>query len=287
MTQGIVEDQYNKKGEIIMYILKRAFMIGVVGISTLLSSIVVSDNVYSVEQPKPIVEKYNVTAGVVDILASNLAQNAEVAVEETVEEEKKEPDLNLVKFKSPKVFYISAKSGLNVRSVPSAKKKSTIVDALPYNHKVKVTGKVKGTKFYYIQTDSDIVYISSKYLSKKKLPELKKSSTQLQSISTNWSGARLTRSAGTITGPSGKETYYNLPMQGVVSIMRGIGNNDTYWVRSDGVKMLGNYVMVAADLSIRPRGSHVPTSLGMGVVCDTGTFIYSNRTQLDIAVAWS
>jgi uncharacterized protein YgiM (DUF1202 family) len=96
------------------------------------------------------------TAGVVDILASNLAQNAEVAVEETVEEEKKEPDLNLVEFKSPKVFYISAKSGLNVRSVPSAKKKSTIVDALPYNHKVKVTGKVKGTKFYYIQTDSDI-----------------------------------------------------------------------------------------------------------------------------------
>lgn len=269
-----------------MYILKRAFMAGLVGLSTLLSSIIVSDKVYSVEQPHPIVERYNVTAGVVDILASNLSQNAEVAVEETVEEEKKEPDLNLVEFKSPKVFYISAKSGLNVRSVPSAKKKSTIVDALPYNHKVKVTGKVKGTKFYYIQTDSDIVYISSKYLSKKKLPELEKSSTQLQSISTNWSGARLTRSAGTITGPSGKETYYNLPMQGVVSIMRGIGNNDTYWVRSDGVKMLGNYVMVAADLSIRPRGSHVPTSLGMGVVCDTGTFIYSNRTQLDIAVAW-
>jgi 3D (Asp-Asp-Asp) domain-containing protein len=44
--------------------------------------------------------------------------------------------------------------------------------------------------------------------------------------------------------------------------------------------------MIAADLSIRPRGSLVPTSLGMGIVCDTGTFIYTNPTQIDIAVAW-
>lgn len=75
-------------------------------------------------------------------------------------------------------------------------------------------------------------------------------------------------------------------MDGVISIMRGIGNNDPYWVRGDGVKMLGDYVMIAADLSIRPRGSLVPTSLGMGIVCDTGSFIHSNPTQIDIAVAW-
>lgn len=101
-----------------------------------------------------------------------------------------------------------------------------------------------------------------------------------------WTGPVLTRSAGVNQGPSGRETYYNLPMQGVISIMRSIGNNDEYWVREDGVKMLGDYVMVAAHLPTRPRGSLVPTSLGMGIVCDTGTFALSDHTQLDIAVNW-
>ena len=75
-------------------------------------------------------------------------------------------------------------------------------------------------------------------------------------------------------------------MDGVVSIMRGIGNDDEYWVRDDGCKMLGDYIMVAADLSIRPRGSLVDTSLGKGIVCDTGSFTNSNPYQLDIAVSW-
>lgn len=101
-----------------------------------------------------------------------------------------------------------------------------------------------------------------------------------------WRGPRLTRSRGTIQGPSGKETYYNLNMAGVVSIMRRMGYDYEYWVRSDGVKMYGNYVMVAANLDLRPRGSLVQTSLGMGIVCDTGTFAKRNPTQIDIATAW-
>ena len=96
----------------------------------------------------------------------------------------------------------------------------------------------------------------------------------------------LTASAGTINGPSGKETYYNLNMSGVVSIMRSLGNTDEYWVRDDGVKMLGDYVMVAANLNVHPRGSIVETSLGLGIVCDTGGFASGNSTQLDIAVNW-
>ena len=103
---------------------------------------------------------------------------------------------------------------------------------------------------------------------------------------TRWKGPVLTKSRGTITGPSGKETYYNLNMAGVVRIMRRMGNTDEYWVRDDGVKMLGDYVMVAANLNIRPRGSLVETSLGTGIVCDTGTFAKRNPTQLDIAVSW-
>lgn len=44
--------------------------------------------------------------------------------------------------------------------------------------------------------------------------------------------------------------------------------------------------MVAADLGIRPRGSLIATSLGQALICDTGTFAYSNPRQLDIATAW-
>ena len=103
---------------------------------------------------------------------------------------------------------------------------------------------------------------------------------------TRWKGPVLNKTIGTITGPSGKETYYNLNMAGVVAIMRRMGNEDEYWVRDDGVKMLGDYIMVAADLDLRPRGSLVETSLGTGIVCDTGTFINNDHNQLDIAVSW-
>lgn len=105
----------------------------------------------------------------------------------------------------------------------------------------------------------------------------------------NWNGSVLTQSSGINYGPSGLETYYNLPMDGVVSIMRNTGFSEEeypYWESPEGYKMLGNYIMVAADLSIRPRGTTIETSLGMGLVCDTGSFIYTNPEQLDIAVNW-
>lgn len=105
----------------------------------------------------------------------------------------------------------------------------------------------------------------------------------------DWNGAKLTRAAGAIQGPSGKETYYNLPMQGVVNIMRRAGYSETeypYHVREDGVKMLGPYIMVAANLKLRPRGTIYQTSLGQAIVCDTGGFAAGNPTQTDIAVNW-
>ena len=72
--------------------------------------------------------------------------------------------------------------------------------------------------------------------------------------STNKTSGGLTKSAGVYNGPSGKETYYNLNMSGVVSIMRSMGYSEEeypYWVREDGCKMLGDYIMVAANFSIR------------------------------------
>ena len=50
--------------------------------------------------------------------------------------------------------------------------------------------------------------------------------------------------------------------------------------------MLGDYIIVAANLEIRPRGTLVETSLGTGIVCDTGGFAAYNQTQIDLAVDW-
>ena len=125
----------------------------------------------------------------------------------------------------------------------------------------------------------------------KQEAEQEQAQTQVQQntqpqTSPSWNGSVLSPSAGVNYGPSGKETYYNLDMSGVVSIMRGMGNNDPYWVREDGCKMLGNYIMVAAHLGTHPRGSLVETSLGTGIVCDTGGFAAGNANQLDIATNW-
>ena len=114
--------------------------------------------------------------------------------------------------------------------------------------------------------------------SKKEEPEASQSFT--------WNGSRLTAGSGVNYGPSGKETYYNLDMTGVIYMMRCLGNTDEYWVRSDGCKMLGNYIMIAANLSVHPRGSLVQTSLGTGIVCDTGSFAEEDPNQIDIAVTW-
>ena len=96
----------------------------------------------------------------------------------------------------------------------------------------------------------------------------------------------LNRTVGTVMGPSGKETFYNLDMGGVIAIMQSMGYYADYWVREDGVKMYGDYIMVAANLSIRPKGTLVQTSLGMGIVVDTGGFAATNPYQLDVATTW-
>lgn len=82
------------------------------------------------------------------------------------------------------------------------------------------------------------------------------------------------------------ETYYNLPMQGVVKIARAHGIGGEYWVRDDGAKMLGDYIMLATNNDVYPIGTLVPCSLGMGISLDTGTFATKNPTQVDIAVSW-
>lgn len=101
--------------------------------------------------------------------------------------------------------------------------------------------------------------------------------------------AMLTAAGGVFAGPSGRETWYNLPMSGVISGMRSLGYTEEdypYWIRDDGCKMLGDYIMIAASYDIRPKGTIVETSRGFGIVCDTGGFAQHNQTQVDLAVSW-
>lgn len=106
--------------------------------------------------------------------------------------------------------------------------------------------------------------------------------------SSSYSGATLNASNGTIQGPSGKETYYNLNMNGVVANAKGAGVEGDYWVREDGAKMLGNYVLAACDVTgaVHNRYDIVSTSLGDAICADTGYFAYSDPYQIDLATAW-
>ena len=98
-------------------------------------------------------------------------------------------------------------------------------------------------------------------------------------------GDHLTRSGGVYNGPSGRETYYNLNMNGIVSRAHDRGIEGDYWVRDDGVKMLGDYAMVATNWNYAGHeyGAIIDTSLGQGIVVDTG---YMAGDGVDIAVSW-
>lgn len=101
------------------------------------------------------------------------------------------------------------------------------------------------------------------------------------------SGDHLTKSGGVYYGPSGKETYYNLNMSGVIANAQNMGIEGEYWVREDGCKMYGDYIICAADLNVHPRGSLVESSLGTCIVLDTGGFATNGSgVALDIAVNW-
>ena len=172
--------------------------------------------------------------------------------------------------------------GVRLRKEPSTD--SEILDTLYINTPIEYNNAKSGWSL--VRANGVIGYISSQYISSK-ITEIKKPVSTPATSNYSWSGSKLNSQIGTVNGPSGKETYYNMPMGGVIQIMNRFGYNMAdYSVRSDGVKTLGGYVMVAADLDKHPRGSKVPTSLGMGLVCDTGTFTQTNHYQLDIATNW-
>lgn len=81
-----------------------------------------------------------------------------------------------------------------------------------------------------------------------------------------------------------RETYYDLPMNGVMGYCGG----GAYSVRADGAKVdKDGYILVAANLSRYPRCSVVETSLGLGKVYDTGGFASVHPDGFDLATDWS
>lgn len=88
----------------------------------------------------------------------------------------------------------------------------------------------------------------------------------------------LTQSGGVNYYNGNKETYYNLNMSGVIANAQAMGINGNYWVRDDGVKMYGDYVIVAAQAD---KGTVIDTSLGQGLVLD-----YCPAGTIDIATSW-
>jgi len=104
-----------------------------------------------------------------------------------------------------------------------------------------------------------------------------------------WTEGQITKERGGCMGPSGRETFYNLKMDLCVQYMRELGFDELnfpYWIRDDGAKMLGLYVMCAANWKIRPKGTIIPTSLGDAIVVDTGAFVADYPNGVDLAVDW-
>ena len=174
--------------------------------------------------------------------------------------------------------YINAYSGVRVRTSPTTDA-DNIITVLPFQTEVKIFAESFDGEWAVLNFEDQIAYISKEYI-QETLPED-------DTYNYNWDGKVLNNSNGKVEGPSGIETYYNLPMSGCVRLMNNLGYYGTVWTRSDGAKMWDGYVMVAADLSIHPKGSLVETTLGTGIVVDTGDFVYNGSgVSLDIATAW-
>lgn len=218
-----------------------------------------------------------------DIVVEEVIEEPEVIEEIIISEEEKWT--SVVYEEQPYTKYVDVNSILNVRMEPVTGR-DNVIGGLSYGDTVVVLGY----NSYYcewacIEYNGKEAYVHSDYLVDEDQINFSKVRSKA-TMKTSWDGEKLNKTNGKIQGPSGNETYYNLPMKKVVYYMNLLGYDYEVWTRDDGVKMFGDYVMVAANLEIRPKGSLVETSLGMGIVVDTGDFVNWDPTGLDIAVTW-
>ena len=184
-------------------------------------------------------------------------------------------DINVVAEKQEyKIGYIT--TTVNIRLEPSTD--AEILSTYNTNDKIKYIEKdINGVIWGMVEYQEDLGYVRSDYISDEKVDIVE----QIPA----YNGEKLTKSKGVVYGPSGKETYYNLPMNGVIRLMKDLGYDYEYWVREDGCKMYGDYIMLAANTNIYPKGTIIETSLGIGCVCD-----HCERAEydpvFDLAVTW-
>lgn len=157
----------------------------------------------------------------------------------------------------------------------------------------KIREEISETKSEILNTNEEINNLEDTLLNNyvaetKENIETEKIESEITSQNTqNDTEGVLTAYKGVNYNSSGnKETYYNLNMEVIVSNAQNNGIQGEYWVRDDGAKMYGDYIIVAADYSTYPYGTTVETSLGTGIVLDTGEFAASNPNQIDIATVW-
>ena len=93
----------------------------------------------------------------------------------------------------------------------------------------------------------------------------------------------LTASLGKVTYNGHTETWYDLNMSKVVQRAQDMGIPCEYWVRDDGVKMFGPWVICAGHPS-KIRYTFVQTSLGDGIILDTHEM--DDAELIDIATEW-
>lgn len=179
----------------------------------------------------------------------------------------------MVTFENPlekeKVGYTTTK--VNLRQEPTTN--SEIIKTLSINTKIK----------YYDYDDKWIELVDGKgYISKDYISDTK---TKIKTFTLPKN--HLTKYNGVCYYNGKRESYYNLDMSGVVAKMHQLGFKGEYSIRSDGAKLFDGKVMIAADLSVYPRGTILYTSLGKSIVCDTGGFVRQyGSSAFDIATNW-
>lgn len=199
-----------------------------------------------------------------------------------VELEYSRPDIRRIKDEIfiPYETVLYATDGTIIRSVDA-----TAATMLSLNTPVYISAV--GIDNHYLTVINDIEYIVSgeDLMEEEYIPPAPKPTYTYPS-----GGGKLTRSGGVYFDEWGhRETYYNLDMSYCIRMMRDLGydeNNYPYWIRDDGCKMLGPYVMIAANFDWYPKGTLLEFSLGTGIVVDTGDFIYDWPDGIDVCVNW-
>jgi uncharacterized protein YabE (DUF348 family) len=171
------------------------------------------------------------------------------------------------------------------QSIPFATEKVLDMDLPIGNHQIKTPGQAGVRMVTY-----EIVMDNGKEIGRKEIQNVvnKEPVKQVELVGNKAvNGLSKSKGADVFTdslGVSHRETYYDLPMN---MVMSACGGGD-YSIRSDGAKVdRDGYILIAANLSRYPRCSVVETSLGLGKVYDTGGFVARYPDGFDIATDWT